>query len=61
MFITKHSIVSAAGLFGGVFGYVAAESRAWAVVAAFGCMMVCSAAADFLTGNLEEDEEDPNS
>lgn len=58
MLFAKHAVCSTAGLFGGVFGYVSAESDTWALVAAFVGMFACACAADFLTQPLEEDEDD---
>ena len=57
MLFAKHAIMSTAGLFGGVFGYVSADSDAWALAAAFAGMFACACIADFLTQSLEEDEE----
>lgn len=57
MFIVKNSIVSVAGMAGGVFGYVSAPTEMWAFIAAFGCMLACASVADFLTLQLEKDED----
>lgn len=58
MLCVKHAIVSTAGLLGGVFGYVSAETDAWTVIGAFVGMFACAWAADVLTQPLEEDEDD---
>lgn len=60
MFLVKHSVVSAAGMVGGIFGYVSAPTEIWAFVAAFGCMLACACVADILTARLEEDEDGDN-
>ena len=62
MFLVKHTIVSTAGLVGGVFGYVSAESDAWVLMCAFGGMLACACVADLLTEPLEvsEYEDDAN-
>lgn len=57
MLCVKHCIVSAAGLFGGVFGYVSAETDTWTLIGAFIGMFMCAAAADTLTMTLEENED----
>ena len=58
MFLVKNSIVCGAGMVGGIFGYVSAPTELWALVAAFGCMLACASVADFLTLQLEADEDD---
>jgi hypothetical protein len=60
MLFAKHCITSSAGLLGGVFGYVTADSDVAALLSAFGFMLACAAMADFLTVQLEEDEDDDN-
>jgi hypothetical protein len=54
----KHAICSGAGLLGGVFGYVTADSDMVALLSAFGFMFACAFMADFLTAQLEEDEDE---
>ena len=58
MFAVKHSIYSAAGLLGGIFGYVSAPTETLAWLAAFGCMLGCAFVADFMTSTLEVDEDE---
>lgn len=58
MLFAKHAVCSTAGLCGGIFGYVSAESDTWALAAAFVGMFFCAIAADILTQPLEEDEDD---
>jgi hypothetical protein len=50
--------MSAAGILGGVFGYVSAPTEVLAFCAAFGCMLACASVADFLTAQWEEEEDD---
>ena len=57
MLFAKHAIISMAGMFGGVFGYVSADSDMWALVASFVGMFACACIADFLTQTLEENED----
>jgi hypothetical protein len=57
MFVVKNSIMSVAGMLGGVFGYVSAPTEMLAFVAAFGCMLACACVADVLTERLEENED----
>lgn len=59
MLCVKHAIVSAAGLFGGVFGYVSVDAAAtWHWLAAFVGMFAFAWTADVLTHSLEEDEDE---
>lgn len=58
MLLVKHLVTTAAGVVGGVFGYVTAATPLTAMVASFGFMVACAAVADWLTRSLEEDEED---
>lgn len=58
MLFAKHCITSTAGLLGGVFGYVTAESDLVALLASFGFMLACAFMADVLTVQLEEDEDE---
>lgn len=58
MYCVKHAIVSAAGLFGGVFGYASAETDAWTLVGAMVGMFSAAFVADILTQPLEIDEDE---
>lgn len=58
MLFAKHAICSSAGLLGGIFGYVTANSDIAALLASFGFMFACAFMADILTAQLEEDEDD---
>ncbi len=58
MFAVKHCVTSSAGLLGGVFGYVTADSDFVALLSAFGFMFACALVADVLTAQLEKDEDD---
>ena len=58
MLFAKHAICSTAGLLGGVFGYVTADSDMVALLAAFGFMFACAFMADVLTMSMEEDEDE---
>jgi hypothetical protein len=58
MWLAKHTVMSAAGILGGVFGYVSAPTEVLAFCAAFGCMLACASVADFLTAQWEEEEDD---
>jgi hypothetical protein len=58
MLFAKHAVTSSAGLLGGIFGYVSAESDTVAILAAFGFMFACALIADILTYSWEEDEPD---
>jgi hypothetical protein len=57
MFFVKHAIVSSAGLFGGVFGYVSAETDAWTLIGAMAGMFSAALVADILTQPMEVDED----
>lgn len=58
MLFAKHAICSTAGLLGGVFGYVTADSDIAALLSALGFMFACALMADVLTVQLEEDEDE---
>lgn len=58
MFFVKNAIVSSAGLFGGVFGWVSAESDAWTLVGAMVGMFSAALVADILTQPMEVNEDD---
>ena len=58
MLCVKHVIVFSAGFFGGLFGYVSAETRAWTLLASLVGMFVCAWVADVLTQKLEVDEDE---
>ncbi len=58
MFVAKHCITSSAGLLGGVFGYVTADSDIAALLSALGFMFVCAFIADVLTTRMEENEDE---
>lgn len=58
MFFVKHAIVSSAGLFGGVFGWVSAENDAWTLVGAMVGMFSAALVADVLTQPMEVNEDD---
>lgn len=60
MFFVKHAIVSSAGLVGGVFGYVSAETDAWTLVGALIGMFSAALVADILTQPMEADEDEDN-
>ena len=57
MLFVKHAICSTAGLFGGVFGYVCAETDAWTLTGAMIGMFSAALAADLLTRPLETNED----
>lgn len=58
MLCVKHAIVSTAGLCGGVFGYVAAETDAWTLIGSMVGMFCAALVADVLTQPMETDEDD---
>lgn len=58
MLCVKHSIVFGAGFFGGLFGYVSAETEAWVLAASLVGMFACAWVADVLTQPLEVDEDE---
>lgn len=58
MLVAKHAIIATAGLLGGIFGYVSAETDSVVLACSFVGMFVCALAADVLTQKLEEDEDD---
>jgi len=53
----KHAIVSSAGFFGGILGYVSAETGAWTLFAAFVGMFSAALVADILTQPMEMNED----
>jgi hypothetical protein len=55
--VVKHAIVSSAGIFGGVFGYVCAETDAWTLTGSMIGMFCAALVADILTQPMEEDED----
>jgi hypothetical protein len=57
MLFVKHAICSTAGICGGVFGYVSAETDAWTLVGALIGMFSAALVADVLTQPMEVDED----
>jgi hypothetical protein len=60
MLFVKHAICSTAGICGGVFGYVSAETDAWTLVGALIGMFSAALVADVLTQPMEENEDGDN-